>query len=729
MQTTTAMLQAGTVIHERYRIERLIGHGGMGAVYAAIDQRLNGTVALKQTTLHTEQAARAFEREAQLLANLRHPALPRVSDFFCAAGGQFLVMEYIPGDDLAHLLERRGTPFAVQDVVRWAGQLLHVLRYLHEHDPPVIHRDIKPQNLKLNAAGDIVLLDFGLAKSSSQLAPQPTTGTRSIFGYTPNYAPLEQIQGTGTDARSDLYALAATMHHLTTGMPPVDAISRAAAAVNRQHDPLRPLHELRDDVPLAVSAVVQQALALAASDRPASAVQMHEQLQGAMHDGTFWEGTATAVLPMTVAPRTSSTLPTAAAPDAATLVDANSETQIASSTPTTNTPTAARALPLRRTIQPMPLPTSAGTPTQAAPPIKSAPPTTKQFSFGWKHPMPSEVHAMFWPLLMIGVGVLWMVSNAGLIAPLDFSILLRLWPVFVVLFGANMLTRRRYPQFAPMWGALAAMLVVLLLWYGSATRAPLRTEQYLEPVDGATGANIYLALNSGSSTVFALHDAPDVLMDARVTHRGSVSFESNGKSVRTITLGNREGGTRISNDELVYQIGLNPTIPLQLYVEGGQATTRLDLSSIHLRYLGFTSGAGNFQAILPASPEPYRVELQGGASSYALSVADGATLAINARSAASRTEMTFGDGVAAEVEVSSAIGAVVLDVEDTTPLKITVLSRDLDDDLEERINLPASLQQTEMGSSRAVWESASFATSVRAIEATIALDGGRLTVR
>src|SRR5580765_5806729 len=125
----------------------------MGAVYRAVDQRLGTIVAVKETLVSGDRFRRAFEREARLLATLRHPALPRVSDYFADGDGEFLVMEFVPGDDLWTLLERQQGPLPTDQVLRWADQLLGALEYLHGQDPPVVHRDIKPQNLKLTTDG------------------------------------------------------------------------------------------------------------------------------------------------------------------------------------------------------------------------------------------------------------------------------------------------------------------------------------------------------------------------------------------------------------------------------------------------------------------------------------------------------------------------------------------------------------------------------------------------
>jgi serine/threonine protein kinase len=176
----SAQLQPGTEVQGRYRIIQLIGQGGMGAVYEAIDQRFNNKVALKQmfldpnlTPKQKDIVEKAFEREAQILNTLRHTSLPRVSDHFSDPNGRFLVMDYIKGTDLATLLEQRmgtqGQPLTEQEVIPWAIQILRALEYLHQQSPPVIHRDIKPHNLTVTPQGEIFLLDFGISKGTSKL--------------------------------------------------------------------------------------------------------------------------------------------------------------------------------------------------------------------------------------------------------------------------------------------------------------------------------------------------------------------------------------------------------------------------------------------------------------------------------------------------------------------------------------------------------------------------------
>jgi serine/threonine protein kinase len=273
------MLTPNTLLQDRFLIVRLLKRGGMGAVYEAFDRRLNRTVALKETLADTEELSKAFEREANLLAILNHPALPKVTDHFVDRDGQYLVMDFIPGHDLGIQLKERREPFGCPEVLRWADELLDVLEYLHTHEPRIIHRDIKPANLKLSAEGKVILLDFGLAKSSSHVTH--TIKSISVSGYTPSYASLEQIQGEGTNALSDLYSLAATLYSLLTGDLPPDALKRATAIFNDQPDPLLSIKERVPQLSEQVAEVLMQALSLKPARRPQSAAVM----RAAMSDG------------------------------------------------------------------------------------------------------------------------------------------------------------------------------------------------------------------------------------------------------------------------------------------------------------------------------------------------------------------------------------------------------------------------------------------------------------
>jgi hypothetical protein len=275
--TPERALAPDSVLQERYRIVRQLGRGGMGAVYEAVDQRLGITVALKETLSSEASMRKQFEREARLLAGMQHPALPRVSDHFVEGNRAFLVMQFIAGVDLARIISQQPGPFPRDQVIAWADQLLDALIYLHSRDPQVIHRDIKPHNLKLTATGQIALLDFGLA--NAQPSDPSVTSSQAFFGYTRHYAPLEQIQDHHTDPRSDIYALGATLYHLLTGIKPPDALVRAAAVVNSVADPLLPANKIHEAVGPQIAVILTQAMAQKPEDRYADAKEFREALR------------------------------------------------------------------------------------------------------------------------------------------------------------------------------------------------------------------------------------------------------------------------------------------------------------------------------------------------------------------------------------------------------------------------------------------------------------------
>ncbi len=276
-------LAPNTMIQNRYLVVHLIGKGGMGEVYLAVDQRLGSAVALKRTGFADDQMlAAAFEREAKILARLRHPVLPKVSDHFVENGEQYLVMEHISGDDLSKRLETSGKPFPVSWVMFWADQLLDALSYLHSHEPPIIHRDIKPQNLKLTDDNHIVLLDFGLSKDTSLQSVASKPGSSgSVVGYTPHFAPMEQIRGTGTNPRSDIYSLSATLYQLMTDVVPVDALSRADAMLSSEPDPIKALSDINPEISPAVSNVILKGLEVSQDKRFSTASEMQKALRSA----------------------------------------------------------------------------------------------------------------------------------------------------------------------------------------------------------------------------------------------------------------------------------------------------------------------------------------------------------------------------------------------------------------------------------------------------------------
>ena len=249
-------LSAGQVLQERYRIDALLGQGGMGAVYRGTDMRFSSPVAIKENKMAAPASQRQFAREARLLHQLRHPNLPRVTDHYTIAHqGQYLVMDYVEGDDLKQLIARHGAAPQAR-ALRLIDGVLAALGYLHAQN--IIHRDVKPANVKITPAEQVFLVDFGLAKVYDPVQ-QTTLGAR---GITPGYAPPEQYGQGRTDARSDIYSTAATLYSLLTAATPPDAweyVTRQAA--------FRPPRQLNPEISPGVEAAILRAMAIAPDDR------------------------------------------------------------------------------------------------------------------------------------------------------------------------------------------------------------------------------------------------------------------------------------------------------------------------------------------------------------------------------------------------------------------------------------------------------------------------------
>jgi len=250
-------LQPGQVLNNRYRVVRLLGQGGFGAVYRAWDINLNKPCAVKENLDVSPEAKRQFMREATVLANLSHPNLPRVTDHFVIEGqGQYLVMDFVEGEDLASLVQRNGK-IPVDQAQTWISQVADALIYLHSRKPPVVHRDIKPANIRITPDGRAMLVDFGLVKIYNPNM-QTTLGARAV---TPGYAPPEQYGQGSTDPRTDVYALGATFYKLLTGQEPLESVQRMAG---RQ---MTSINQLNSTVPVTITQAIEHSMKLEPSQR------------------------------------------------------------------------------------------------------------------------------------------------------------------------------------------------------------------------------------------------------------------------------------------------------------------------------------------------------------------------------------------------------------------------------------------------------------------------------
>ena len=278
-------LKKGEVMRGRYKIRERIGQGGMGSIYLADDNRLEGRLcALKEVEYDRalppkilNEAREQFLREATVLARLDHPNLPKVSDFFSNGLRDYLVMDYVPGNDLRTLMleaRRNKTFLDERQVLGWANQLADALTYLHSQEPPIIHRDLKPSNLKIMPNGLLKLVDFGLVKI---LAPDEVTITIIQGQGTALYTPLEQYGGDDahTDIRADIYSFGATLYHLLTNEAPTEARKRFL-----QPESLLPPRQINPLLTARTERAILWAMALHPDERPKTMEALGDVLFG-----------------------------------------------------------------------------------------------------------------------------------------------------------------------------------------------------------------------------------------------------------------------------------------------------------------------------------------------------------------------------------------------------------------------------------------------------------------
>lgn len=272
----------GKKIGGRYQVEELLGQGGMSAVYKATDPNLKRVVAIKLIHTHLSHEpnfVRRFEEEAAAVAQLRHPHIIQVFDFDHDEDTYYMVLEFVPGETLADRMQRlnqQGRQLSLKEMVQYAAEICRAVDYAHQRG--MIHRDLKPANVMLNVQGEAILMDFGIAKI---LGGQQHTATGAVLG-TARYMSPEQIKGVEIDRRSDIYSLGVMLFEMASGRPPFNADSAMTLMMMHINDPIPDLRQLKPDLPPALVAVIEKALAKDREQRFRNAAEMATALEAVL---------------------------------------------------------------------------------------------------------------------------------------------------------------------------------------------------------------------------------------------------------------------------------------------------------------------------------------------------------------------------------------------------------------------------------------------------------------
>ena len=270
----------GEVIAGRYELLELIGKGGMSSVYKAHDRLLDRQIAVKILHPHfteDEEYVERFRREARAVAQLSHPNIVTVIDRGEDEGRQYIVFEYVEGENLKQLLERTG-PMPVRDALLMALQMARALAFAHGRG--LIHRDVKPQNVLMNADGQAKMTDFGIARS---VDVQGVTITGTVLGTSEYIAP-EQARGERVDAQTDVYSLGVVLYELLVGGVPYEGETFVTVALKHVNEPVPPVLERRPDVPPRVALAVERAMAKSRDERFSSMEELVDELVGCLHE-------------------------------------------------------------------------------------------------------------------------------------------------------------------------------------------------------------------------------------------------------------------------------------------------------------------------------------------------------------------------------------------------------------------------------------------------------------
>jgi hypothetical protein len=338
--------------------------------------------------------------------------------------------------------------------------------------------------------------------------------------------------------------------------------------------------------------------------------------------------------------------------------------------------------------------------------------------------------SLFWPALLIGLGILWLLANLGALPGANLDLFLQLWPLIVVAAGLDLLYGRRSPE----TGALIALgtltLMLLFMWLGPALgfarASEVRTERFVEPLGGATSANVELNLSSAPSEIATLHE-PSNLIEAELRHAGEIDFAVSGTERKTVSLRQTGSGPRFgffTARDLHWTIGLSPEVPLDLLVNVRSGAASLMLAELRLDRFVLEGGSGSATVSLPAG-ERYGAELRGTSGALQLDIPERARVDLDARTGSGGMTLGIGQGADVTMRLHSGSGGVTVNVPDGAAVRLEVRAGGSG-----RLNVPREMAQLSGDDRRGVWQTPGFEEAQTRIDLLVTGRGsGSITVR
>lgn len=334
-------------------------------------------------------------------------------------------------------------------------------------------------------------------------------------------------------------------------------------------------------------------------------------------------------------------------------------------------------------------------------------------------------YSLFWPIVFIGVGVVALLVNMGVLSRTNIVVLFRLWPLILILIGVDIMFGRRAPAIGALIGVAAVALVIVLMLIGPSLGwsddREVKSERFREALGEATSARVSLDLVSGPTTITALRDSDD-LIDADLHYTGKIRFKVRGTREKSVSLSHHGGDWSFFwfdwfdvDDDLRWDIGLSPRLPLDLEVNGGSGRLDLDLSELQLTELNLDVGSGSVEADLPAVEEHYEAQVDGGSGSCTLRLADGADAGLKIDGGSGSFTIEIGDEAHVTLRLDGGSGGFSIDVPDGAAVRV-----DVRDHGSGHVRVPSRLEHTRRGDDdEGTWESEGFGTADNRVEIII----------